>query len=428
MEVILKNVIEKQKSVLETSLKEIYVERTKYQEIKDLVKTDLIKVIIGPRRTGKSVLALMMGKNLKFAYLNFDEEGLVPFLEKSKDYNLLLKEMLAVYGETKFLIFDEIQNLDNWELFINRLHREGYNIILTGSNAKLLSKELATHLTGRCLQIEIFPFSFEEFLSANEFNSKADLSLPENKGRLLNLLDAFMNNGGYPEVVTHKLDHKNYLAQLFDATIFKDVVKRYRVRNFNKIFDLGIYLINNIGNELSYSRLAKILEVKSVVSVVKYVSFLEESYLLFILGGYSYKTGERLKSLKKMYVVDNGFITAKAVQLSPNKGKLMENLVFTELLKRNFHPNLDLFYYRTRNNKEIDFVLKKGYKVDQLVQVAFDLPDITTEKREVKALLEASGELKCDDLALITWDREEIGEINGKKIKFIPLWKWLLKV
>ena len=200
MENSLFEIITNQKHVLDGTLKEDYILRTIFPKAKELAETSLIKVIIGPRRTGKSILSMLLLKDKPFAFLNFDDEALSSLLRKTENYNDLLNTMLSVYGNVKTILFDEIQNLDNWELFANRLHREGYNLFLTGSNAKLLSRELATHLTGRHFSIEVLPFNFKEYLIAKDFNLSPEKAIVA-KGELLNHLNNYMVKGGYPEVV-----------------------------------------------------------------------------------------------------------------------------------------------------------------------------------------------------------------------------------
>lgn len=352
--------------------------------------------------------------------MNFDDENLL----KVKNTDEIVKGIFEVYPESKYILFDEIQNLENWELFINKLQRRGYNLVLTGSNARLLSKELATALTGRHIPIEIFPFNFKEFLKAKNFDLDEEL-LPEAKGKLLNLLDEYLKNGGFPEVIVKNLEPKTYLDTLFDAILLKDVVKRYKVRFSQKIYDLALYLISNFSNEFSFTKLKNILNFNSVNTLQNYLGYLEDAYLVFHLDRFSFKKKEQIKTAKKIYLVDNGFILAKSFQFSENIGKLMENLVFAELLKRGNKANETLFYYKTRNKKEIDFVLKEGRKVKSLIQVCYSIE--SEIKRETSALIEANQELKSDDLMIITWDKESEEKIKNKKIKFIPLWQWLIK-
>ncbi len=423
---MLKSTVSKQKQDKERLLSLPYIERTKEKDAQKWLSSDLIKVILGPRRAGKSVFALMLLKNQSFAYFNFDDESLPG--EEKIDLDELMTELKVAYGDTKYILFDEIQNLPNWELFVNRLHRAGYNLVLTGSNASLLSKELATHLTGRHIPIEILPFNFAEVLKAKQYEVTANkLSLPDEKARLLEYMTQYMTNGGYPEVVTKGVDPRGYLDVLFDAVLFKDVVKRHKVRFSEQIDNLGSYLINNVSGQYGAKKLANVLGFKSQVTLENYLGYLTEAYLIFPLRRHSTKAGMRLRSSKKTYVVDNGFVTAKAVQHSPNTGKLMENLVFTELVKKGNQPGRELFYYKTRNDREIDFVLKNGYQVVELIQVCYDMSAPDVEQREVKALVEAGKELDVTKLSVLTWNEKRVVEKDGMTIHFKPLWEWLLE-
>jgi len=422
---MLKSTVLKQKQEKERLLSLPYIERTKKKEANKWLDSDLIKVVLGPRRAGKSVFSLMLLKERPFAYFNFDDESLPG--EEKFDLDELMSELRQAYGNTKYILFDEIQNLPKWELFVSRLHREGYNLVLTGSNAKLFSKELATALTGRHIPIQILPFDFNEILRAKGYKFSPDkLLVPEEKAKFLEYLNEYMINGGYPEVVIKNLDPRDYLDVLFDSLLFKDVVKRHKIRFSEQIDWLGLYLINNIARQYSIRKLTNILGFKSDITLERYLSYLTEAYLIFSLCRYSTKVNLRLKSPKKIYIVDNGFVVAKAVRHSPDTGKLMENLVFTEMVKRGNEPNREIFYYKTRNDREVDFVIKKGTEVVELIQVAYEINNYDTEQREVKALLEASQELNISNLTILTWNEEREVKKDSKVIKFQPLWKWLL--
>lgn len=420
---MIKEIILQHKKEKEDLLSKHYISREKLPFAAKFIDTDLIKVISGPRRTGKSVFSLILLKDKNFAYLNFDDDKLL----KIQDTDEILKGLFAVYDRPQFFFFDEIQNLKNWELFINKLHRRGYNLILTGSNARLLSKELSTLLTGRYVPIEIFPFNFKEYLKAKDFQlQKETLILPETKGNLLNHLNGYLFHGGFPEITVKDIEVKPYLDALFDALLLKDVVRRYNVRFSQSIYDLCLYLIGNFSGEFSFTRLKNILGFNSVNTIQKYLYYIEEAYLILSLNRYSFKVKEQIKAPKKAYVVDNGFILAKSFQTSLNFGRLMENLVLGELLKRGQKLNENVFYYKTRNQKEVDFVIKEGLKVKSLIQVFYQSAAGDTEQREIKGLLEAGQELNCDELLIITWDQEKEEKIGKKTIKFIPLWRWLL--
>jgi uncharacterized protein len=423
---MLKDVILKQKKEKEELLSLPYIKRAREHFGKKWLSSKLIKVILGPRRAGKSVFSLMLLDGRPFMYFNFDDEVLGNLGKINT--NTLMEELHEIYGQVKTVLFDEIQNLPSWELFANRLHRQGYNLVLTGSNANLLSKELATALTGRHIPIELLPFDFKEFLRAKKVKIDAEKSLsPKKHKEILQLMEKYLNFGGFPEVVVSNLDPKDYLGILYDSLLFKDVVKRHKVKFSTQIGNLGSYLINNFASEYSLRKLQNALDLKSVTTTEKYVNYLDEAYIIFSLLRYSPKNTTRIKSPKKVYVVDNGFVNAKAIQHSPDKGKLMENLVCAELVKRGNKPNRDLFYYRNRYDREVDFVVKKGAQISELIQVCYEITNSDVELRETKALIEASDELRVNNLTILTWDEKRQIKKDGKVINFKPLWEWLME-
>lgn len=396
-----------------------YVQREGLQNARKNMKNNLIKVIVGPRRAGKSVFAIQMLEGLDFAYLNFDDERLLDI----SDYDDLLKAIRQVYGETKCILFDEIQNLQNWELFLNRLHRKGFNLVITGSNSRLLSRELATHLTGRYIQFQIFPFSFSEFLRARNFVIDETLDMKERQGMLLNLLNEYLDKGGYPEVLIKNIDPKSYITTLVESILFKDIVKRYNVRYAKKLHDLGLYLITNHSNEFSYTRLKKALEFKSVHTVENYTDYLNEAFLIFNTERFSHKVKEHMKSPRKVYAYDTGVINAVKFKTAPDTGRLIENMVAIELLRR----GKEFYYYKTRDGKEVDFTVKEGLKVSHLIQVCHDIDNDKTKKREINALVKAADETGCDNLMVLTWDYEAKETFDEREIHYLSLWKWLVK-
>lgn len=421
---MLKNIVLQHKLEKEKFLSQEYVWREKLDFAQKFLSADLIKVITGPRRAGKSVFSLLLLKDKNFAYLNFDDENLL----KVKDYDEIIKTIFEVYSQTDFILFDEIQNLTQWELFVNKLHRRGYNLIVTGSNANLLSQELATALTGRYVSLEILPFSFREFLKTKKFEiEKEYLEIPELKGQVLNYLDEYLKKGGFPEISAKNLEPKNYLETLLESVLFKDVVKRYKVRFSQKLYDLAIYLISNFSSEFSFTKLKNILEFNSVNTVQNYLSYLREAYLVFPLNRFSFKTKEQIRAPRKLYLIDNGLILAKAFQFSEDTGRLMENLVFVEILRRGHKLNQGVFYYKTETGKEIDFVIKENLIIKQLIQVCYNVNEQSTKDRELKSLLKAGQELNCDNFLIINSDYEGEEKIKGKKILFVPLWKWLIE-
>ncbi|MBM3233749.1 ATP-binding protein [Candidatus Pacearchaeota archaeon] len=414
---MVKEILIAQKQDLDKKLKEHYVERT--TNLKKL-EAPLIKVIIGPRRAGKSFFALhFLNKKGNFGYVNFDDEKLVGV----KDYDIIVEAMNTVYKNPEFVLFDEIQNLPKWELFLNRLHRRNLNLIVTGSNSKLLSKELATHLTGRYFLITIFPFSFKEYLEIE----KKELTSHQIKEKLYN----YIIYGGYPEPLIRKMDYKDYLTILFNSIVYKDIVKRYKIRFPQRIENLAFYLMSNIANEYSYNNLSKMTKINSVHTTKKYFGYLEEAFIFFSLSKFSYKVKEQITSNKKIYCIDNGFIHANAFKSSPDFGRLYENAVAIELKRRELDNDIRIYYWKNPQQEEVDFVIKQGLKVKQLIQVCFNVNDLKTKDREIRALIKAGKELKCNNLLIITEDieKEEKAEWFGDKatIRFIPLWKWLLE-
>jgi uncharacterized protein len=419
---MLKNIILSQREEYQDLIKAPYVPRQQMKFAEKYLEKDIIKVVLGPRRAGKSVFCAHLVKDKNPAYLNFDNEVLINI----KDYDNLIKELLAVYGKSKYLFFDEIQNLDNWELLVNQLHRQGYNLILTGSNAKLLSQELATHLTGRHIPIEILPFNFREFLRARDVSYDTKNLNNKTKAQLLKNLNDFLTIGGFPEIVIKNIEPRDYLSTLIDSIILKDIVRRYKLRLSGKIYNLELYLLNNFSTEFSFRKLARKLDFKSDITVEKYVQYLNATYLSQFLSRYSPKTAIRLVGPKKSYLIDNGYINAKSLQFSRNQAKLMENLVFTELLKSGYYPEKNLFYYKTKKDREIDFVLQNNLKIKSLIQVAYNISDPDTKEREMKALIDAGSELSCSNLNIITWDTQKTEVYKKKKINIISLLDWLL--
>ena len=416
---MLKGIIITQKSELERTLTENYIERD-FEPF--TLENNLIKVVMGPRRAGKSFFCLhTLSRQGNFGYVNFDNEALL----KLDDYQDLVSEIKQVYEDPKNLFFDEIQNLPNWELFVNRLQRQGYLLVVTGSNSKLLSKELTTHLTGRHIPTIVLTFSFKEYLKAK----KADLGKLTTQESEEILLE-YLRSGGYPEVVMKKLDPKQYLSVLFDSIIYKDIIKRYHIRKGPDIEKLAEYLMSNLASEISYLSLAQTVGIKSSQSTQKYCGFLEEAYLIFTVNRFSYKT-KHIGQNRKMYAYDNGMITAKAFQTSPNYGKLLENCVAIHLKRKDMEKKIELYYWRNPQGEAVDFIVKRGTQIMELIQARYSLESEKTRNREIRALLKAGKELGCKKLTILTLReaKEEMHEWFGIKgvITYKPIARWLLE-
>ncbi len=404
-----------QRNELDAKITERYIARS---EIIRGLDSDLIKVIIGPRRAGKSFFAIHALKSMvPFGYINYDDETLT----KTSDYNDIIEEVNSLYSRPKYLLLDEIQNLDKWELFVNRLQRQGYNLVITGSNSNLLSAELSTHLTGRHLLTQILPLSYREIV--NTYGR--ELTESENKVRL----SEYLINGGYPEPFVKNLVYSEYLSTLFESVIYKDIVKRYGIRKPRTIDELAEYLVSNIGREFSYPRLANMTGLKSAHSVKRYIDFLKESFIFFELERYSTKVSEVVKANKKMYCIDNGFILSVAFKNSKDRGMLFENVVAVELLRRSRAQNSKFYFWKDEQHHEVDFVIKKEDTIRELIQVCSDPSEISTREREVRSLIRGSDALGCKELTVITDSVEKIEQEVwygvSRDIKYIPLWKWL---
>ena len=388
---------------------------TKY-DADELLQNPLIKLITGPRRVGKSVFALLLLQGRNFAYLNFDDNQL---LEKW-DEELVLSSLNDVYPDYDFLLLDEIQNLPDWDLWVSKLYRRGKNLIITGSNAKMLSGEMATVLTGRYLQIEMLPFSLKETMSWRNINPQQE----EQTAQARALTDDYMRNGGYPETISTRNITKSYLSTLFDSILLKDVAKRHNIRNTTDLYNLATYLLSNFCNPISANELAEALGMSSVTTTQKFCNYLNEPYLFFYLPRFNNKLKLMKKAPSKVYVIDNGFVQSTAFNLSDNLGRLLENQIFIELLRRGYIPGNTLFYYRSRNDKEIDFVTRQGTKVEQLIQVCYDMTSEKTRNRELNALVECAEELHCNHLIVITDNEQEEIEWKNKRISIIPVFEY----
>ena len=410
----MKTIIINQRKERDELMSRPYLTRRNNQDTGVLLNSHLIKLITGPRRVGKSTQALLMLRDKNFAYLNFDNQ---PLLD-AWDANLAMRMLDDVYPNYEYLLLDEVQNLKAWDLWVSELFRQGKNLIITGSNAKMLSSEMATALTGKYIQVEMLPFSLEEFFDWNRL-ALHELK-EEQKIEASVLLDDYLRNGGYPEAVASRQLARSYLDTLFDSVVWKDVAKRHNVRNITDLNDLAMYLVSNFCNLVSANELTEVLGFSSVNTTKKYMDYLHEPYLFYYLPRYNNKLKLMKKAPRKVYVVDNGFVGAKAFSLSDNLGRLLENQVFIELLRRGYDTDKTMFYYRSRNNKEVDFVLRKGTHIERLVQVCYDLSSPKTIKREIDSLVECAGELKCNNLVIVTNSDERTIEKDGYKINVVP--------
>ncbi len=393
------------------------------ENLKKFLAQPNILVIMGIRRCGKSVFSRQVLKGERFGYVNFDDERLYGIT--SRELGLILQAFIELYGNVDYVVLDEPQNVEGWELFANRLRRT-MKVIITGSNSRLLSGELATHLTGRHIDFTLMPFSFREYLiyvgiSASENDLFSDIKVAEIKRRL----EEYMKKGGMPESYVFG---NEMLARIYGDIIEKDVLARTGVRMKGTFRELARYLISNTASEFTFRKLSNVFGVKDVHTLRNWVAALESSYLIFVIDRYSPKLKQQVIAPKKIYCIDTGLANVMSFRTEERYGKTMENLVAVELLRKKsyWYSSLEIFYWKDHQQNEVDFVIKDGAQVKQLLQVTYASERTEIDNREIRALLRAGNELKCNNMALITWDYE--GELveEGRKIACIPLWKWLL--
>ncbi len=414
----MRTLIQNQRKERDELMSRTYLTRHNSQDTDALLNSHLIKLITGPRRVGKSTQALLMLRDRNFAYLNFDSQ---PLLD-NWNANLVMRMLDDVYPGYDFLLLDEVQNLDAWDLWVSELYRQGKNLVITGSNAKMLSSEMATVLTGKYIQVEMLPFSLEEFFDWHKLVLHGQNG--ESNTEFSVLTDDYLRNGGYPEVVAARQLTHSYLDTLFDSIVWKDVAKRHKVRNITDLNNLAVYLVSNFCNPISANELAQDLGFSSVNTTKKFMDYLHEPYLFYYLPRYNNKLKLMKKAPQKVYLVDNGFVAAKAFALSDNLGRLLENQVFIELIRRGYDTDKTLFYYRSRNGKEVDFVLREGPRIERLVQVCYDMSNPKTEKRELNSLVECAAELQCGNLTIVTNNDERTIKKGDYTVEVVPILKF----
>ena len=397
-----------------------YQPRCYHEQVEKYLKSNLMKLITGPRRAGKSVFSLLLLRGKRFAYLNFDDDKLL----KEFDEEHIMQVLKEVYSDYDYLLLDEPQNLPNWDLWVSKLYRRGYNLIITGSNSNLLSSEMASLLTGRYLSIEILPFSLRETLEYRKSNFNP--ALPEDKADFMLQVEDYFHYGGYPEIINNRDITESYLKTLFDSIIMKDIVRRYKVRKVEELYQFATYMISIFTSPFTYSSITEELGLSSKTTVQKFCTYLKNCYLFFYLPRYNHKLKLMQKAPQKVYIVDNGFLSSSAFQISENKGRLLENLVLLEFIRRKYEIGKNLFYYRNQSDKEVDFVVRENNVVRQLVQVCWDMSNPKTQKREIGSLMACAKDFPNGELFVITWNEQKEITMNEKIIHVIPYYKWCL--
>jgi hypothetical protein len=383
------------------------------------ITTSQIVILTGIRRSGKSsMLSLLKEKmnlsDAEFCYFNFDDERVISNISILENLHNL---HIEIYGNEPVLFFDEIQNVENWEKFVNRMYEKGAKIFVTGSNAKLLSSEIATSLTGRNKQIELFPFSFNEYLRYHKKSYSLNQLTSKDKALLISDFNSYFETGGFPLVV--KENDTELINSYFQDILYRDIVSRYRLSQVDEIKQIGLYFASNIGKLFSYSTLQKISGIKSLSSIKDYLFYYEQSYLFFYLKKFDYSVTKQIMNPKKVYTIDSGVIHRLGFNFSANKGRVLENVVYIELLRR----GKEVFYHSAKN--ECDFVIKQGLHITEAIQVTWQL-DITNYDREINGLQESLETYGLEKGTLIYMNESGPNLDIPENIELIPVWKWLL--
>jgi len=404
-------------------------------KIKKLHESSHIIVITGARRSGKSFIMRQTAKTLikggirenNILIVNFEDPRFVELNTK------ILQQVYDVYleflnpQEKPFLFLDEIQEVEDWEKWVRTIHElDKAKIIISGSNAKLLSRELSTLLTGRHLDLVIFPLSFKEFLRFRNVNLSKRFEIVNKEIEIKRLLREYIEFGSFPEVVLGG-EKKQILLNYFEDILNKDIVRRFKIRKSKELVSLAKFYLGNISSLMTFSSLERTLNI-SADTVEKFSRYLEDTFILFFLKRFSYKFREQEKSPRKVYAIDVGLANTIGFRFSQNMGRLAENLVFLELKRKEMlGSNLEIYYWKDVNHREVDFLIKENLKVKQLIQVCWQISRPEIKNREIRALLKAMKEFNLEEGLIITDDYEAEENIKGKKINYIPLWKWYLK-
>ncbi len=383
------------------------------------LNTELIVIISGIRRCGKSTLLyqfkekIVAKKSSNFCFFNFDDERI---LLEDQILNEIYSTHIQLFGEIDYFFFDEIQNVPNWEKFVNRLYEQGKKVFITGSNSKLLSSEIATALTGRNRVLQLFPFSFKEYLiffqkdiSTKELNSIET-------AKLIGAFEHFLNMGGFPIIL--KENDLEITNTLFQDILYRDIVARHRITQILELKQIGLYLLSNIGKLYSYSTLQTISGIKSLSSVKNYLDLYEQSFLLFYLKKFDYSVKKQIANSRKVYTVDNALMHRIGFGFSLNNGRALENAVFIELRRKSY----DIFYYS--NKKECDFIIRNGITPVLAIQVVYELTEDNFQ-RELEGLKEAMSDLNIERGQLICMHPNKFS-FEDESIEMILAWKWFL--
>lgn len=419
---ILENILSDQAEELELKKKQKFCRRKE----EDLIDPDSpqAQVVIGVRRSGKSTLCYnaLIRKGVKFAYVNFDDERLINLT--ATDLNDVLEVLYKINGDFNYLFIDEIQNIPEWYLFVNRLLRRQIHVIITGSNAKLLSGELATHLTGRHHTINLYPFSFSEYCEAKGIDTKSMSTMAVARRRAV--FDDYMRKGGFPEL-SRVRNERDYIDELVRNILQRDIEQRFKVKHVTSFEEMSQHLLNIAPAIVVDKKLKEAFGFGSQHTAKNYVGYLKQAYLLVGLHKYSPKSQQRLTA-DKIYPIDVSLMNRRSDAFSgENLGWRLETIVYLELLRRYKSLGFDIYYISERSG-ECDFVICEGRKAVVAIQVSYDISNEKTRKREISGLLLAAKKTGCKNLILLTDHSYEDIETEDYKIAVRPVFDYLLNV
>lgn len=417
MKDLLKQIILEQQEILHAQNKR-YVQRYIADE---WLQTSEILIISGIRRCGKSVLMQQIRDRLveKDFFFNFDDERLANF--KLDDFQKLQECFVELFGEQHTYYFDEIQNIEGWERFVRRLYNAGNKIVITGSNARMLSRELGTHLTGRYLQVEIYPFSFQEYLAMNEIpvNAKT-LYTTTGRATMVKSFVKYMECGGFPKFLQD--GSVSYLTSLYESIIYRDILTRNGLTNEKEMLEMMFYLASNATKRVTYSSLGKVVGIQHPDTIKNYLEYIQQTYLISQLFRYDPSVKKQMMSPKKIYFVDNAIIKRIGFNATENNGVFLENLVFIELKRRGW----DVYYYADK--KECDFIVRKGLHISDAYQVTLKMDSPQTREREIAGVREAMQAYSLSKGYILTFEgKETINFDDGTIVEVVPVWEWILQ-
>ncbi len=397
------------------------IEREKLADIEKAAGVPHAVIISGLRRVGKSTLLAQVAHRLgedAFYYINFEDDRFLGF--RAEDADDLYQMLVEVFGERKIFIIDEIQNIPGWEHFVRRFMDLGLKFYITGSNASLLSRELGTRLTGRYIPIELFPFSFTEYLKFQD-EPIPDLTrmTTVERARLKAAMNAYLQAGGIPDAL--KYPELPLLRTLYDDVLYRDIATRHRIDAVTALKELAFYLISNPASLVSFNKLKEQLKLGSVNTISSYIDYMENSWLIFALNLYDFSVKRQQIAPKKIFCIDTGLSNTVGFNFSPNTGKLLENLVFLTLRRQ----TREVYYYTTPAGYEVDFYLPEKR---QLIQVAQHLENPSTREREVRALEDAIKGLNVNNALILSDVNEPIFDINGLPVEVKSITEWMVKV